>query len=328
MSRLFVSTLFRNARKVAFKTTASRMITVGATSTLAAASFVFAAEKPQAPVVAQQPGNVDYAAVRKAIEDMLESNPNYDDGSYGPLAVRGAWHASGTYSKYDKTGGSNGGRIRFAPESKWGANAGLDLFVKLLEPIKARFPGITYADLYTLAGAVAIEHMGGPKINWKPGRVDYVDGNSSPADGRLPDALKASDHLRDIFYRMGFNDREIVALSGAHSLGRCHTDRSGFSGPWTNAPTTVSNEYYRLLLDERWTQKQWNGPKQYEDKSGTLMMLVSDLALLDDPVFRKYVELYSRDEKVWRDDFASAFAKLLDLGVPRDENKSWFSKLF
>lgn len=47
---------------------------------------------------------------------------------------------------------------------------------------------------------------------------------------------------------MGFNDKEIVALSGAHSLGRCHEDRSGFTGPWTRAPTTFSNEYFRLLL--------------------------------------------------------------------------------
>ena len=35
-------------------------------------------------------------------------------------------------------------------------------------------------------------------------------------------------------FRMGFNDQEIVALSGAHTLGRCHADRSGFVGPWTN----------------------------------------------------------------------------------------------
>lgn len=34
--------------------------------------------------------------------------------------------------------------------------------------------------------------------------------------------------------RMGFNDQEIVALCGAHTLGRCHDDRSGFVGPWTN----------------------------------------------------------------------------------------------
>lgn len=42
----------------------------------------------------------------------------------------------------------------------------------------------------------------------------------------LPDATQASDHLRDVFYRMGFNDQEIVALSGAHSLGVSGTDRT------------------------------------------------------------------------------------------------------
>jgi catalase (peroxidase I) len=58
---------------------------------------------------------------------------------------------------------------------------------------------------------------------------------------------QAQDHLRVIFNRMGFNDQEIVALSGAHALGRCHTDRSGFDGPWQFSPTTFSNEYFRLL---------------------------------------------------------------------------------
>jgi cytochrome c peroxidase len=51
---------------------------------------------------------------------------------------------------------------------------------------------------------------------------------------------------------MGFNDQEIVALSGAHALGRCHRDRSGFDGPWSHSPTTFSTEYFRLLLEEKW----------------------------------------------------------------------------
>lgn len=55
--------------------------------------------------------------------------------------------------------------------------------------------------------------------------------NCTP-DGRLPDGDKGAYHIRKIFYRMGFNDNEIVALSGAHALGRCHIDRSGFDGPW------------------------------------------------------------------------------------------------
>lgn len=47
------------------------------------------------------------------------------DGSYGPLLVRLAWHASGTFDAKSGTGGSNGATMRFAPESGHGANAGL-----------------------------------------------------------------------------------------------------------------------------------------------------------------------------------------------------------
>ena len=67
--------------------------------------------------------------------------------------------------------------------------------------------------------------------------------------------------------------------TGAHAMGRCHTDRSGYWGPWTNAENTFSNEYFRLLLEERWSPKlthngkPWTGPDQYEDSSGQLMML-------------------------------------------------------
>ena len=57
--------------------------------------------------------------------------------------------------------------------------------------------------------------------------------------------------------RAGFDDREIVALSGAHALGRCHAENSGYVGPWQGAPTVFSNVYYKLLAKqtkaEYWT---------------------------------------------------------------------------
>ena len=167
---------------------------------------------------------------------------------------------------------------------------------------------------------MAIQEMGGPRIPWRPGRSDR-DSSACAPDGRLPDASKNHQHVRDIFYRMGFDDGEIVALVGAHALGRCHTDRSGFSGPWTFAPTTFSNEYFRVLLQEKWQWKKWNGPAQYEDKSsGALMMLPADMALVEDKAFRKWVETYAKDEKCFFEDFAKAFSKLLELGVefPQD----------
>lgn len=275
---------------------------------------------------------VDYERVRKSIADLLD-NADYDDGSFGPLFVRLGWHASGTYSKHDLTGGSDGGCIRFEPESAWGANKGLYIARQRLEKIKIENPGLSYADLFTLAAVVAIEEMGGPKIKWRPGRTDDEDGKRSPADGRLPDASQGAKHIRDIFYRMGFNDQEIVALCGAHSLGRCHRDRSGFEGPWTFAPTTFSNEYFRLLLEEKWQVRQWKGPKQYEDvRSKTLMMLPSDMALVEDEQFKKYVEIYAKNGDKFAKDFADAFGKLLELGVKfrssNEQSQSWWKKIF
>jgi cytochrome c peroxidase len=103
--------------------------------------------------------------------------------------------------------------------------------------------------------------MMGPAIPYRPGRQDKDVAACTP-DGRLPDAAQAQDHLRNIFYRMGFNDQEIVALTGAHALGRCHSNRSGYEGPWTFSPTVLTNDFYKLLLDEKWQWKKWNGPKQ------------------------------------------------------------------
>lgn len=101
---------------------------------------------------------------------------------------------------------------------------------------------------------VAIKEMGGPEIPWEGGRTDFDNETFCPPRGLLPDATKAADHLREVFGRMGFNDQEIVALSGAHSLGRCHTVNSGFEGPWTVSPTKFSATYYRMVSARRNTQ--------------------------------------------------------------------------
>jgi cytochrome c peroxidase len=72
-----------------------------------------------------------------------------------------------------------------------------------MEKIKKEFPWISYGDLWTLGGVVAVQESGGPTIPWRPGRIDGFEHNVTP-DGRLPDASKAEDHLRAIFYRMGW----------------------------------------------------------------------------------------------------------------------------
>ena len=259
----------------------------------------------------------DYGAVAQAIKDIFPRE-EYDDGSTAPVILRLAWHASGTYDKASGTGGSNGATMRYKKEAEDEANAGLEFARLFLEPIKEKFPWITYADLWTLAGAVAAEYMGSYKIDWKPGRVDYVDEHNVPPNGRLPNGSLGQDHLRHIFYRMGFNDQEIVALTGAHNLGRTHANRSGFDGPWVPNPTKFSNTFYKLLLHQDWHLGESPvGMKQFYDDDKELMMLPTDMSLIKDPQFRVWVEKYAADKDLFFRDFAKAFSKLLELGVRR-----------
>lgn len=167
--------------------------------------------------------------------------------------------------------------------------------------------------------------MQGPRIPWRPGRQDRDVAFCTP-DGRLPDGAKGADHLRAIFGRMGFDDREIVALSGAHALGRCHPDRTGWDGPWDFSPTVMTNEYFRLLVEEQWGLKKWNGPEQYEDRgTQTLMMLPTDVALMRDEKFKTHVLRYAEDGEVFFREFADVFVKLVELGVPftQGEEERW-----
>merc|ERR1719456_2215901 len=164
--------------------------------------------------------------------------------------------------------------------------------------------------------------MSGPSIKWRAGRTD-APSSAVPPEGRLPDADKGdftstANHLRDIFYRMGFNDKDIVALSGAHALGYTHKKDSGFDGPWTSTPTKLTNAYYSFLLKLPWEEEKVpeTGNRQYGSgqKPNRLMMLESDLALVNDPKFKPYVEAYAKDQGLFFKDFAVAFAKLLELG--------------
>ncbi|KAL1877092.1 hypothetical protein VTK73DRAFT_8900 [Phialemonium thermophilum] len=271
----------------------------------------------------------DYQEVYNEIARRLDEKEDYDDGSYGPVLLRLAWHCSGTYDKETGTGGSNGATMRFSPEKDHGANAGLAAARDFLEPVKQKFPWISYSDLWILGGVAAIQEMMGPAIPYRPGRVDK-DFTACTPDGRLPDGSKTQDHVRSIFYRMGFNDQEIVALLGGHAVGRCHTDRSGYDGPWTFSPTVLTNDFYNLLLNEKWQWKKWNGPKQYEDKkTQSLMMLPADYSLIQDKKFRPWVELYAKDSDAFFRDFSAVIVKLFELGVPfpeGTENQRWVFK--
>mmetsp|Transcript_6262 Transcript_6262/g.20041 ORF Transcript_6262/g.20041 Transcript_6262/m.20041 type:complete len:334 (+) Transcript_6262:3-1004(+) len=161
---------------------------------------------------------------------LLMDNPSWDDGSLAPVLIRLAWHSSGTYDKASGTGGSNGAGMRFDAEASDCENAGLHTARAFLEPVKKKFPGISYSDLWVLAAYVGIEHTGGPSIAFRPGRVDwegehellaggwcnpmpqgghgrlpgaekYVAYDSTDADGRPSGWQKLCGHIRDEVFR-------------------------------------------------------------------------------------------------------------------------------
>ncbi|KAM7526255.1 hypothetical protein LguiA_016157 [Lonicera macranthoides] len=212
-----------------------------------------------------------------------------------PLMLRLAWHSAGTYDVTTKTGGPFG-TMKDPTEQGYELNKGLDIAVRLLEPIKQQFPTITYADFYQLAGVVAVKVTGGPKIPFHPGRPDKP---IPPPDGRLIDAVKDEYNLRKKFGRMGLSDKEIVVLSGAHTLGRCHRERSGFEGAWTNNPLVFDNSYFKELV---------SGEKP------DLIQLPTDKLLVTDPEFQPFVEKYSNDQDAFFKDYAEAHLRLSELG--------------
>ncbi|ALA71779.1 hydroperoxidase [Geobacillus stearothermophilus 10] len=207
---------------------------------------------------------LDYWALKEDLRKLMTESQDWwpaDYGHYGPLFIRMAWHSAGTYRIGDGRGGASTGTQRFAPLNSWPDNANLDKARRLLWPIKKKYGNkISWADLFILAGNVAIESMGGKTIGFGGGREDvwhpeedvywgsekewlaserysgdrelenplaavqmgliYV--NPEGPDGK-PDPKAAARDIRETFRRMGMNDEETVALiAGGHTFGKAH----------------------------------------------------------------------------------------------------------
>jgi catalase-peroxidase len=207
---------------------------------------------------------LDLKALKKDLADLMTDSKDWwpaDYGNYGPFMVRMAWHAAGTYRTADGRGGASSGDQRFAPTNSWPDNGNLDKARRLLWPVKQKYGNkISWADLFILAGNVAMENMGFKTFGFGGGRVDiwgpeedvywgsetewlankrysgdrelanplaavqmgliYV--NPEGPDGN-PDPLASARDIRETFSRMAMNDYETVALTaGGHTFGKAH----------------------------------------------------------------------------------------------------------
>ncbi len=194
---------------------------------------------------------------------MTDSQPWWpaDYGHYGPLFVRMAWHAAGTYRVADGRGGAGTGAQRFSPLNSWPDNGNLDKARRLLWPIKQKYgASLSWADLLVLAGNVALESMGLKTFGFSGGRADiwepetdiywgpetkWLGDERYSGDRELanplaavqmgliyvnpegpngkPDPLASARDIRETFGRMAMNDEETVALiAGGHTFGKAH----------------------------------------------------------------------------------------------------------
>ncbi|HEY2877449.1 catalase/peroxidase HPI [Nocardioides sp.] len=219
--------------------------------------------------------SLDLAAVKSDLTELLTTSQDWwpaDFGNYGPFFVRMAWHSAGTYRIDDGRGGAGGGQQRFAPINSWPDNVLLDRARRLLWPVKKKYGSrLSWADLFVLAGNVAMESMGFQTFGYAGGREDVYEPDEDVywgpeqtwlGDERYtgdrdlekplaavqmgliyvnpegpngtPDPLAAARDVRETFRRMAMNDEETIALiAGGHTFGKTHgaADPEKYVGP-------------------------------------------------------------------------------------------------
>src|SRR3954447_20377325 len=206
---------------------------------------------------------VDLVALKQDIVEVMHTSQDWwpaDFGHYGPLFIRMAWHAAGTYRTADGRGGGGSGQQRYAPLNSWPDNANLDKARRLLWPVKQKYGrSVSWADLLIFAGNAALKDMGfatfgfggGREDMWQPEEVfwgpedEWLGDERYSGDRELgehlgavqmgliyvnpegpngnPDPMASARDIRETFGRMAMNDEETVALiAGGHTFGKTH----------------------------------------------------------------------------------------------------------
>ncbi|KAG4141863.1 hypothetical protein ERO13_D06G100300v2 [Gossypium hirsutum] len=199
--------------------------------------------------------------------------------------LRLVFHDAGTYEMDENSGGMNGSIVY---ELERPENV-LEKAKKEIEAIQS----VSWADMIAVGGAEAVSICGGPKIPVTLGRLD--SGEPDP-EGKMPEESLDASGLKQCFRRKGFSTQELVALSGAHTLGS-----KGFG-----SPVAFDNSYFKILLE-----KPWNSSAGMTSMIG----LPSDRAIVEDDECLRWITKYADDQNMFFEDFKNAYMKLVNCGA-------------
>ena len=105
----------------------------------------------------------------------------------------------------------------------------------------------------------------------------------------MPAATLNAAELEDLFGRNGYTVRDVVALSGAHTIGSSRANAP--KGPMGPTPTVFDNSYFKLLL-----------------KGGGVFP--SDKALVKAPETKAIVQEFAKSQAAFFDAFSEAYIKM------------------
>ncbi|KAM3364102.1 peroxidase 16 [Capsicum galapagoense] len=106
------------------------------------------------------------------------------------------------------------------------AGDGFDTVVKAKEAVEALCPGVvSCADILAIAARDVVVLAGGPSYNVELGRRDGLISKASRVAGNLPEPNFNLIQLNTMFARHNLSQFDMIALSGAHTLGFSHCDR-------------------------------------------------------------------------------------------------------
>lgn len=278
------------------------------------------------PKAGPAPSDADIAALKAKV---LASGL-----SVGEL-VAAAWASASTFRGSDKRGGANGARLRLAPQKDWKANQGVDKVLTALEKIRSEGGNkISLADLIVLAGSAAVEKAAGISVPFRPGRVDasqeqtdvesfavlepLADGFRNFSKDRY--SVKAEKLLLDKAQLLTLTAPELtVLIGGLRVLGANHGGSK--DGVFTDKPGTLSNDFFRNLLDMGVEWKPTSADNESfegrDRKTGAVKWTGSrvDLVFGSHAQLRALSEVYGSSDgnDKFIKDFVAAWVKVMEL---------------